>query len=87
MIIKIKQTTTTEREIEINLPLYTFDKLRNQYFYNYAEKKCMILDLNYNSIQNWKHTNDGLEFEEIKKETFYLAFDSNIQNILEILNK
>lgn len=87
MIIKVKETTTTEREIEINLPLYTYDKETNKYYYNYTENKCMILDINFKSINNWEFSNYGLQFEEIKKETFYLAFDSNIQNILEILNK
>ena len=87
MIIKIKQTTTTEREIEINFPLYTFDESTNKYYYNYAENKCMILDINYKSINIWEFSNYGLQFEEIKKETFFRAFDSNMNTILNILNK
>jgi len=87
MIIKIKQTTITEKEIEINLPLYTYDEKTNKYYYNYEEKKCIVIDLKYNSIQNWAYLNEGLEFTEIKKETFFRAFDSNMNTILEILNK
>jgi hypothetical protein len=87
MIIKVKETHTTEREIEINFPLYTFNESTNKYYYNYEEKKCIVIDLKYNSIQNWGYFNEGLEFKEIKKETFFRAFDSNMNTILEILNK
>ena len=87
MIIKVKETVTTEREIEINFPLYTYDEKTNKFFYNYAEKKCITIDLKYNSIQNWSYFNEGLEFKEIKKDTFFRAFDSNMNTILEILNK
>ena len=47
----------------------------------------MILNFQTGSILNLHFQNDGLEFQEISKETFYKAFDENIQTLLNILNK
>ena len=87
MIIKVKETHTTEREIEINFPLFTYDETTNKYYYNYKEKKCIVINLNYNAIQNWEYLNEGLEYRQISKELFFAAFDENLKNILTILNQ
>ena len=87
MIIKVKETTTTEREIEINFPLFTYDESTNKYYYNYAEKKCIVINLNYKAIQNWEYLNEGLEYRQISKELFFAAFDENLKEILTILNQ
>ena len=87
MIIKVKETTTTEREIEINFPLFTYDETTNKYYYNYAEKKCIVINLNYNAIQNWEYLNEGLEYRQISKKLFFAAFDVNLKKILTILNQ
>jgi hypothetical protein len=87
MIIKVRTTQTTEKEINIEFPFVTFDKLENKYYYNSDENKCMILNLNTGSILNLHYSNEGFEFEQIKKELFFVAFDSNMQNLLNILNK
>jgi hypothetical protein len=87
MIIKVKQTVQIEKEIEINFPFITYDKIENKYFFNSAENKVMILNLTTGSILNLHYSNDGLEYPEVKKEEFFKAFDLNLQNLLEILNK
>lgn len=87
MIIKVRTTTTTEKEINIEFPFVTFDKVGNKYYYNSDENKCIILNLNTSSILNLHYSNEGFEFEQIKKELFFVAFDSNMQNLLNILNK
>jgi hypothetical protein len=87
MIIKVRTTQTIEKEININFPFVTFDKLENKYYYNSDENKCMILNLNTGSILNLHYSNEGFEFEQIKKELFFVAFDSNMQTLLNILNK
>ena len=68
MIIKVRTTQTTEKEINIEFPFVTFDKLENKYYYNSDENKCMILNLNTGSILNLHYSNEGFEFEQIKKE-------------------
>ena len=87
MIIKIKKTVQTEKEININFPYVTFDRTENKFYFNSDFKKCMILNYETGSILNLHFQNDGLEFPEITTETFYKAFDENLQNLLEILNK
>jgi len=47
----------------------------------------MILNLNTGSILNLHYSNEGFEFEQIKKELFFVAFDENLQTLLNILNK
>jgi hypothetical protein len=87
MIIKVKETHITEREIEISFPLFTYDETKNKYYYNYGEKKCIVINLDYKSIQNWLYLNEGLEYRQISKELFFAAFDENLKNILTILNQ
>ena len=87
MIITIKQTVQTEKEINVNFPYVTFDKTENKFYFNSDINKCMILNYQTGSILNLHFQNDGLEFPEISKETFYKAFDENIQTLLNILNK
>jgi len=87
MILKVRTTQTTEKEINIEFPFVTFDKLENKYYYNSDENKCMILNLNTGSILNLHYSNEGFEFEQIKKELFFVAFDENLQTLLNILNK
>jgi hypothetical protein len=87
MIIKIKQTTTTEKEIEINFPYFTFDDSTNKFYMNYELNKCIQISKDTNSILHFSTFNDGLEFKEISKTSFYNSFDSNMQELLTILNK
>ena len=84
MIITIKQTVQTEKEINVNFPYVTFDKTENKFYFNSDINKCMILNYQTGSILNLHFQNDGLEFPEISKETFYKAFDENIQTLLEL---
>jgi hypothetical protein len=87
MIIKVKQTQTTEKEININFPYVTFDIEGQKYFYNYDLNKCIQLGYMTNSILHFSTFNEGLEFPEVSKETFYKVFDTNMQELLNILNK
>ena len=87
MIIKVRTTQTTEKEINIEFPFVTFDRTENKFYFNSDINKCMILNCQTGSILNLHFQNDGLEFQEISKETFYKAFDENIQTLLNILNK
>jgi|GWRWMinimDraft_9_1066018.scaffolds.fasta_scaffold00058_4 hypothetical protein len=87
MIIKVKQTVQTEKEININFPYVTFDRTENKFYFNSDINKCMILNYQTGSILNLHFQNDGLEFQEISKETFYKAFDENMQTLLNLLNK
>jgi hypothetical protein len=87
MIIKIKQTVRTEKEINIEFPFITFDKEDNKFFFNYELNKCIQVNKNTNTIFHSRFSNEGLEFQEIKKEIFYSAFDENLQELLRILNK
>jgi hypothetical protein len=87
MIIKVKQTTTTEKEIEINFPYVTFDITEQKYFYNYEFNKCIQLSYQTGSIIHTRYSNEGLTFPQISKEIFYSSFDSNLQFLLNILNK
>lgn len=87
MIIKVKQTTTTEKEIEINFPYVTFDVSEQKYFFNYEFNKCITLSYQTSSILHSRYSNEGLNFPQITKELFYSSFDSNLQYLLNILNK
>jgi hypothetical protein len=87
MIIKIKQTVQTEKEINIEFPYVTFDNENKKYFFNYDLNKCIEFSLYTNSIFHSRYSNDGLEFPEIRKEDFFKAFDENLQELLIILNK
>lgn len=87
MILKIKQTTTTEKEIEINFPYVTYDSSCKRYYFNHAENKCIILNMETKSILNLSYNNDGLEFPEARKENFFNDFDLNLQELLTMINK
>lgn len=87
MILKIKETVQTEREININFPYVTFDNEEQKYFYNYELNKCIQLSFYTGSILHFTTFNDGLEFPEINKEIFYRIFDNNLQILLNIINK
>jgi hypothetical protein len=87
MIIKIKQTVQTEKEINIEFPFVTYDSIDNKYFFNYELNKCIQINMNTNTIFHSRFSNEGLEFQEIYKEIFYSAFDKNLQELLNILNK
>lgn len=87
MIIKIKQTQTIEKELNIEFPFVTYDSIDNKYFFNYELNKCIQINMNTNTIFHSRFSNEGLEFQEIYKESFYKAFDENIQTLLNILEK
>jgi hypothetical protein len=87
MIIKVKQTVQIEKELNIEFPFITFDQEDKKYFFNYEINKCIQISLYTSSIFHSRYSNDGLEFQEIRKEEFFKAFDLNLQNLLEILNK
>jgi hypothetical protein len=87
MIIKIKQTVQTEKEININFPFITYDVLDNKYYYNYDYLHCIQVNKSTNTIFHSRFSNEGLEFTEIRKEDFFKAFDENLQELLTILNK
>ena len=87
MIITIKETKTTTREINIEFPFTTHDKEDNKYFFNYDMNKCIVINLNTNTIFSYRYSNEGLQFEQISKEKFYAAFDENLKELLQILNK
>lgn len=87
MLITIKQTTTTEKEVNIDFPFFTYDDYSNRFYMNYEHLKCVQISRDTNSILHSKYSNDGLEFREIKKEEFFKAFDENLQTLLTILNK
>jgi len=87
MIIKVRTTVQTEKEINIEFPFVTFDKEDQKYFFNYEENKCIQINIHTNTIFHSRFSNEGIEFTEIKKEEFFKAFDENLQTILNILNK
>jgi hypothetical protein len=87
MIIKIKQTQTIEKEINIEFPFITYDNEDKKYFFNYEENKCIQINMNTNTIFHSRFSNEGLQFSEISKTMFYNAFDKNMQELLDILNK
>ena len=87
MIIKIKQTVQTEKEINIEFPYCTYDKENNKFFYNYDLDKCITVSQDTKSILHTRYSNEGLDFYEIPKESFFVAFDENLQDLLEIFKK
>lgn len=87
MIIKVRQTTLTEKEIEINFPYCTYDKQNNRFYYNYDLNKCITISQDTNSILHTRYSNEGLNFYEIPRESFFVAFDENLKDLLNILNK
>lgn len=50
MIIKIKQTQTIEKELNIEFPFVTYDSIDNKYFFNYELNKCIQINMNTNTI-------------------------------------
>ena len=54
---------------------------------NYELNKCIQISKDTNSILHFSTFNEGLEFKEISKTSFYNSFDSNMQELLTILNK
>jgi hypothetical protein len=87
MIITIRETQTIERELNIEFPFITYDKENFKYFFNYDINKCIEINLNTNTIFSSRYSNEGLQFEQISKEKFYAAFDENLKELLQILNK
>jgi len=87
MIIKVKTTVQTEKEININFPYVTFDNEGQKYFYNYDLNKCIQLSYQTGSILHFTTFNEGLEFPEVSKEIFFKIFDENLNTLLNILNK
>jgi len=84
-IIKIRETI--EKEIEIEFPFITLDKEMQRYYFNYANDKCIYFSSSTNSIIHSSLSNEGLEFEPIRKEDFFKVFDESMQIILDLLNK
>ena len=87
MIIKVRTTQTTEKEINIEFPFITFDNEEQKYFYNYEFNKCIQLSYQTGSILHTRYSNEGLNFPQINKEIFYRIFDNNLQILLNIINK
>ena len=87
MIIKVKQTVQTEKEINIEFPYITLDRDQNRFFYNYDIDKCITVSQDTNSILHTRYSNEGLEYEQISEFRFFAAFDNNLKVLLSKLNK
>ena len=83
MLIKVKTTVTTEKEI--TFPYVTFYEYLNTYYYNYKEASCIIIK--EHSLEHFDNINCGLEYPEVKKEEAFKLMDLTILTITEALNK
>ena len=87
MIITIRETKTTTREINIEFPFITYDSEDQKYYFNYDLNKCIEINIHTQSIFHSRYSNSGFEYEQVSKEQFYKEFDMNMQQLLELLNK
>jgi len=82
MIIKVK--TTTETSKEINLPYFTKSHY-GTYFGHYTPEKCIMIASDSHSVSILYATN-GFDCPEIKQFEFEQKFNDTMSKILTLAN-
>jgi len=76
-----------EVEIEISFPYITKFECNNakKIYFNYEDKKCILLDCNNNSISHLSY-NYGLEYDQISQNEFHSNYGAILQFYFDIFN-
>ncbi len=87
MKVTYLKTSTDWVEKEIEFPYITRNNESNSFYYNYAPDKCITIFCETGSIIYSHFGNQGIDFEQVRPEEFYKAFDNLLKTILLDINK